>query len=160
MVYLMSLRSAAPFAAGMSLVGFWLGITIGTVVLGFVTSHIGERRAVLLYLLLAISLELVFWLIPNFISSAVTVAFVGFFLGPVFPTAIVVATQLLPRHLHVVAIGLISTLGSAGAAVFPFAVGAIADKRGVEVLPPFVLGLLGCIVLSWLALPRKGNLGN
>ncbi len=34
-------------------------------------------------------LELLFWLVPRFHVSAVAVAFLGFFLGPLFPAAIV-----------------------------------------------------------------------
>lgn len=43
-------RHAAPFPAGMSATGFWLGLTVGRVVGGFVTSRIGEKLAVLVSL--------------------------------------------------------------------------------------------------------------
>lgn len=43
-------RHAAPFPAGMSATGYWLGITVGRVVLGFVTPRIGERLAILVSL--------------------------------------------------------------------------------------------------------------
>tara|TARA_R110002060_G_scaffold19350_8_gene26358 strand:+ start:1157 stop:1420 length:264 start_codon:yes stop_codon:yes gene_type:complete len=72
---------------------------------------------------MCLGLELCFWLIPNFIASAVFAAWLGFFLGPLFPAAIVVATKLLPRRLHVSAIGFAAAFGGGGAAVLPFAVG-------------------------------------
>jgi fucose permease len=100
------------------------------------------------------ALELVFWLAPQFYVSAIAIAFQGFFLGPLFPAAVVAATKLLPRHLHVSAIGFAAAFGSSGAAVFPFAVGAIAQSKGVQVLQPIVLALLGIILLLWLGLPR------
>ena len=99
-------------------------------------------------------LELLFWLLPQFYVSAVAIAFQGFFLGPLFPAAVVAATKLLPRHLHVSAIGFAAAFGGGGAAVFPFAVGAIAQAKGVEVLQPIVLALLGIILALWLGLPR------
>ena len=99
-------------------------------------------------------LELLFWLLPQFYVSAVAIAFQGFFLGPLFPAAVVAATKLLPRHLHVSAIGFAAAFGGGGAAVFPFAVGAIAQAKGVEVLQPIVLALLGVILALWLCLPR------
>jgi fucose permease len=34
-------------------------------------------------------LELLFWLVPQLVVSAVAVAFLGFFLGPLFPAAVV-----------------------------------------------------------------------
>ena len=46
-VFEMNIRHAAPFAAGMSETGFWLGITLGRIVLGFVTGRIGEKLAIL-----------------------------------------------------------------------------------------------------------------
>ena len=100
------------------------------------------------------ALELIFWLVPQFYVSAVAVAFQGFFLGPLFPAAVVAATKLLPRHLHVSAIGFAAAFGGSGAAIFPFAVGAIAQAKGVQVLQPIILALLVVITGLWLCLPR------
>lgn len=107
-----------------------------------------------MYLAAAISFELIFWLIPQFYVSAVAIAIEGFFLGPLFPAAVVAATKLLPKHLHVSAIGFAAALGGTGAAMFPFAVGAIAQSKGVQVLQPFVLALLVAVMGAWLLLPR------
>jgi len=102
-------------------------------------------------------LELLFWLVPQFYVSAVAVSLQGFFLGPLFPAVIVAATKLLPRHLHVSAIGFAAAFGGCGAAIFPFAVGAIAQAKGVKVLQPIVLALLGVILGLWFCLPRMGR---
>lgn len=106
------------------------------------------------YLILTISLELVFWLVPKFVVSAVAVAFQGFFIGPLFPTAITAVTKLLPTHLHVVVIGFVAALGGCGASVLPFAVGALAQRFGVMVLQPVIIGLLGLSLVIWLSLPK------
>lgn len=110
-----------------------------------------------IYLPLAMAMELCFWLIPQFVVSAVTVGIVGFLIGPMFPAAIVTVSRLLPKHLHVSAIGFAAAAGSGGAAVFPFAVGAIAQAKGVQVLQPIILALLAVIMLIWLLLPRSGK---
>lgn len=107
-----------------------------------------------IYLPITMALELVFWLVPQFYVSAVAVSLQGFFLGPLFPAAVVAATKLLPRHLHVSAIGFAAAFGGSGAAIFPFAVGAIAQVKGVKVLQPVVLGLFAVIWCLWLGLPR------
>ena len=101
--------------------------------------------------------ELIFWLVPQFYVSAVAIAIEGFFLGPLFPAAVVVATKLLPKHLHVSAIGFAAATGGIGAAIFPFAVGAIAQSKGVQVLQPFVLALLVVVLVFWLLLPRMSK---
>lgn len=44
-LFMIDVRHGQKFASGMSAVGFWLGITIGRVVLGFVTPRIGVKLA-------------------------------------------------------------------------------------------------------------------
>lgn len=151
--FMLRVRNGEPFASGMVATGFWLGITIGRVVLGFVTGNIGEKTAIAAYLAISMALELCFWLIPTFISSAIFAGWLGFFLGPLFPAAIVVATKLLPSRLHVSAVGFAAAFGGGGAAILPFAVGAIAQVKGVQVLQPIVLALLAMILALWLLLP-------
>ncbi|KAF2691109.1 MFS general substrate transporter [Lentithecium fluviatile CBS 122367] len=152
--FMLEVRKGGDFASGMTATGFWMGITIGRIILGFVTPRLGEKLAIAIYLPLTMALELIFWLVPQFYVSAVAVALQGFFLGPLFPAAIVAATKLLPRHLHVSAIGFAAAFGGSGAAIFPFAVGAIAQAKGVQVLQPVILALLGVILGLWLCLPR------
>lgn len=75
-------------------------------------------------------------------------------IAPMFPAAVVAMTKLLPKRLHVAAVGFAAAVGASGATVLPFAVGAIANSRGVQVLQPVVLALLATILLVWLLLPK------
>lgn len=102
-------------------------------------------------------LELLFWLVPQFYVGAVSVGLLGFFLGPMFPAAMVACTKLLPRHLHVSAIGFAAAFGGSGGAIFPYAIGAIAQAKGVAVLQPIILALLVFILIMWLLLPRMNK---
>jgi fucose permease len=156
-VFMMDVRDGAAFASGMVATGFWLGITVGRVVLGFVTPRIGEKLSIVIYLPISAGLQLLFWLVPQFYVSAVAVSLQGFFLGPLFPAAIVVMTRLLPKHLHVSAIGFAAAFGGSGGAIFPFAVGVLAQAKGVQLLQPVILALLVVIWLFWLGLPRMGK---
>ncbi|KAH9219983.1 MFS transporter [Leptodontidium sp. 2 PMI_412] len=159
--FMLKVRHGKAFESGLVVTGFWLGLTCGRVILGFVTGKIGEKIAIAAYMVICVGLELCFWLIPNFIASAILAAWLGFFLGPLFPAAIVVATKLLPRRLHVSAIGFAAAFGGGGAAVLPFAVGAIAQAKGVSVLQPIVLAILVAILALWCMLPggfRKSGL--
>lgn len=115
--FMIRVRKAQPFPSGMTATGFWLGLTVGRVVLGFITPMIGERIAVSAYLVVAVGCELVFWLVPQFIVSAVAVALVGFFTGPIFPSTIIAVTKLLPSEMHVAAIGFSAAVGGSGAAL-------------------------------------------
>jgi fucose permease len=150
-----NIRKANPIVSSGVNTGYWAGMTVGRLFLGFVTGRIGEWNATMIYLGLAAGLELIFWLVPNLYVSAVAVAFLGLVMGPMFPTSIVLVTKLLPKDLHVGTIGFATALGGSGGAVFPFIVGAVAQASGVRMLQPVVLGLLGAISLLWLVIPRK-----
>lgn len=45
--FMIKVRDAEKFAAGMSATGFWLGMTVGRVILGFVTPRIGEKLSIM-----------------------------------------------------------------------------------------------------------------
>lgn len=44
--FMIQVRHGAAFASGMTATGFWLGITVGRLILGFVTPKIGEKLAI------------------------------------------------------------------------------------------------------------------
>ncbi|KAI9739949.1 MAG: hypothetical protein M1818_005005 [Claussenomyces sp. TS43310] len=155
--FMTKVRSASSFASGITSTSFWAGMTVGRVGLSFLTARLGEFRSVILFLSISLALELLFWLVPSLVVSAVTVSFLGLFLGPLFPTAIVLITKLMPRDLHVGSIGFATAFGGSGGAIFPFIVGAIAQAKGVKTLQPVILGLLGAISALWLLLPRVGK---
>ncbi|KAI1267682.1 MFS general substrate transporter [Xylariaceae sp. FL1019] len=157
--FMIQVRHGSNFASGITATGFWLGITVGRFVLCSITPKIGNSLASTIYLVLIIGLELVFWLVPSFIASAVTIGFQGFFLGPLFPAVVVVMSKLLPRRLHVGALGFATAFGSGGATVLPFVVGAIAQVKGVQVLPPIIFAFSVAILLLWLGVPRVGKKG-
>lgn len=152
--FMIRIRNGSAFDAGMVSAGFWIGLTVGRFTLGWVTGRFGEKLMVSIYLILAIALQLIFWLVPQFYVSAVSVALLGYFLGPLFPSAMVVETRLLPQRLHVSAVGFATAVGGSGAAIFPFAVGAIAGRAGVQTLQPIILALLVGQLGLWLCLPK------
>ncbi|KAI6714917.1 major facilitator superfamily transporter [Diplocarpon mali] len=159
--FMLRVRNGEEFECGLVVTGFWLGITLGRVVLGFVTGKLGEKISIAAYIVICLGLVLCFWLIPNFVASAVFAGWLGFFLGPLFPAVVVVATKLLPPRLHVSAIGFAAAFGGGGSAVLPFAIGAIAQAKGVQVLQPIALAILAAILALWCMLPggfRKSGL--
>ncbi|KFH44229.1 Bypass of stop codon protein-like protein [Hapsidospora chrysogenum ATCC 11550] len=159
--FMIDVRHADGFVAGLVVTLFWGGLTVGRVVLGFVTGRIGEKLAIVMYLALSMILQIIYWVVPSIGASIVSVSLLGFFLGPLFPAAIVAMTKLLPADQHVISIGLAAAIGGGGAAIFPFAVGLLAEEHGVGVLQPFVLALLAAITLLWLLLPgglKKGGM--
>jgi len=169
---MLHVRRATPYASGIIGTGFWAGMTIGRCGLGVVTHslieitnrpekgsfisrlRLTERSILTVYICCAIALQLLFWFVPSILASAVAVAFLGMFLGPIFPSGIIMATKLLPGHLHIPSVGFSTALGGTGGAIFPFIVGAIAQAKGVGVLQPIVTAMLAVLLIVWLCFPR------
>ena len=151
-------RAASAFQSGATATGFWAGMAVGRLALSFATAKLGEYYSILAYIFLCIALELIFWLVPSLIVSAVAIALLGVFIGPLFPTGMVMVTKMMPRHLHVGAVGFAAAFGGGGGAIFPFIVGAIAQKKGVESLQPVILAILLMIAGLWLCLPKVAKL--
>ncbi|TDZ35382.1 Bypass of stop codon protein 6 [Colletotrichum trifolii] len=152
--FMLRVRKASAYASGISATGFWAGQALGRATLGFVTERFGERLCITIYLGICVGLQLLFWLVPQFIVSAIAVAFLGFFLGPLFPGAVMLTAKLLPKHIHVSAIGFAMAIGGTGGTVFPFIIGAIATSKGVSVLQPIILSLIAVVAIVWLCFPR------
>ncbi|KAF5577849.1 tetracycline resistance [Fusarium pseudoanthophilum] len=138
-VFMQKRRNASAIVGSSVATGFWGG----------------EFWAMFLYIGVTIALELVFWLVPNLVVSAVAAALIGVAMGPMYPVAVVLITKIMPRSLHVGTIGFAASFGGSGGAILPFAVGAIAQAKGVQTLQPIVLAI--CVVLGclWLLLPRR-----
>ncbi|KAK5993095.1 Bypass of stop codon 6-like protein [Cladobotryum mycophilum] len=132
--FMQNVRHASRYNSGISATGFWAGMALGRASLGAVNERFGERLCLSIYLAICLCLQLLFWLVPQFVVSAVAVAFLGFFLGPVFPGAVMLTAKLLPKRIHVSAIG------------FAMAVG--------EVLQPIIVALIAVVALIWLNFPR------
>ncbi|KAL7944269.1 major facilitator superfamily domain-containing protein [Trichoderma barbatum] len=154
LTFMMSVRNGSPTASSLATSGFWIGLTAGRFALGWVTGYVGERVMIPVYLLSAIALELGFWLGKEFAVSAVMAALVGVSIGMVMPSGIRVMTKLLPPEKHLVSVGFATAFAVSGSAVFPFAVGALAEAYGVQVLQPVALALFGLQLVLWLFISR------
>ncbi|PTB67635.1 MFS general substrate transporter [Trichoderma citrinoviride] len=155
LTFMMSVRNGSPTASSLATSGFWIGLTVGRFALGWVTGYVGEKVMVTVYLLAAMGLELGFWLGREFAVSAVMAALVGVSIGMIMPSGIRLMTKLLPPEKHLVSVGFATAFAVSGSAVFPFAVGALAEAYGVEVLQPVALALFGSQLGLWLFISRN-----
>ncbi|KAH7343201.1 major facilitator superfamily domain-containing protein [Rhizoctonia solani] len=148
-------------SAGYITSGFFGGLTLGRVVFLWVNKKVGEHRMIYIYCLLAIGLELVVWLVPDIIGDALAVSFVGLLLGPMYPIVIHMTSNVVPRRILTGSIGWIASFGQAGSAAFPFMTGALAQKYGVKVLQPLLIGMMSALIVIWTMAPtspqRRGD---
>ncbi|UKZ80384.1 hypothetical protein TrVFT333_008143 [Trichoderma virens FT-333] len=154
LTFMMSVRNGSPTASSLATSGYWVGLTAGRFGLGWITGHVGEKVMVTVYLLSAIGLEIGFWLGKEFAVSAVMAALIGVSTGMIMPSGIRVMTKLLPPEKHLVSVGFATAFAVSGSSVFPFAVGALAEAYGVQVLQPVALALFGSQLALWLFISR------
>lgn len=133
--------------------GFWTGITLGRVLLGLVAGKLAagrEAKLVLIYLGAAIVFQFFFWVAPALFLSALCAGLVGFVIGPLFPSIVIVYLSKMPKHLHVTGVGSVSAAGGIGGAVMPFISGSLATSHGAIVLGPFVLVAFMTMLALWV----------
>jgi fucose permease len=82
--YLVQVRNGKLANMGYVPSGYYGGLTLGRFLLPEPTHRFGELKMLLSYTVLIFVMQLVFWLVPNIISSAVSFSIMGFFLGPFF----------------------------------------------------------------------------
>jgi fucose permease len=147
-------RDATPYLASLASTGFWIGMAIGRLVLGFGTDRIGVRRATALYFVCAIGLEVLFAIWSSPVVSVVVMTLLGFVMGPLYPSAVVVLTRLLPAELHIAAVSFVASLGQIGGAFLPFAIGAVVQSLGIGVFRFAILVQTVSALVLWLLFAR------
>ncbi|KIP01300.1 hypothetical protein PHLGIDRAFT_367247 [Phlebiopsis gigantea 11061_1 CR5-6] len=133
--------------------GFFGGLMLGRVCLLWVNQKLGERRAIYVYTVLAIALELVVWRVPSLIGGSVAVSLVGVLLGPVYPLVMNHAARVLPHWLLTGSIGWIAGFGQAGSAFLPFLTGVVASRAGIWALQPLIVAMMALMLVLWFLVP-------
>lgn len=76
----------------------------------------------------------------------------------------IAARQIRPRILHTTALSYIISLGAAGSALFPFFIGLLAQAKGIKVLAPTLVAMLGAQACIWCCLgwpvKKRGAVGS
>lgn len=151
-------RGATPYIAGLSSSGYWVGMAVGRLVLGFATDRMGVRRAAGLYFVLALGIEVLFAVLSSVAVSVALMTLLGFAMGPLFPSGVVVLTRLLPGELHVAAVSFVASLGQVGGAFLPFAIGAVVQSLGIGVFRYAILLQTFLSLLVWIGFARLRRL--
>jgi fucose permease len=142
-------RGTPVAVAGYSVAAYWFGLTLGRLLLGFLTKRLGAVRIIDVSLGLLIVGLLVWWLFPHQLWS---LPLIGFSLAAVFPMTIWLMPQRVSAPLVPAAIGLLTSLGSVGAVSIPTALGWLANAIGLQIVPMLLLPLavIMAILHRWL----------
>lgn len=129
-------------------------MAVGRLVLGPLTDRIGVRKATVLYFTLVVMVEALFAMLPYSLVSVILMVVLGFLMGPLFPSGVIVLTQLLPRELHIAAVSFVASLGQVGGALLPLGIGAVVDGLGIGVFCYAILVQSVLAMVLWAAFAR------
>ncbi|HVQ95541.1 MAG TPA: MFS transporter [Mycobacteriales bacterium] len=143
--------------AGYSISGYWLGLTAGRFLISPVAARFRVPAAGTSFGCMAgvTASTTLIWLAPAAAVASAGFVLLGFFLGPLFPTAMALVPQLTAARLVPTAIGLINGVSLLGGAVFPWSAGAITQRAGIWTLLPFTLTLAVLQTGIWWRLTRR-----
>ncbi|ANB15438.1 Bsc6p [Sugiyamaella lignohabitans] len=153
--YMIRERHANPKTVGLISTTFWTGLSSGRLCLGFITGRFKSlNRVVLTYMAIAFIFHCVFWLDHKvtIILSGLFIAIVGVFIGPIYPSTMVMATTKLPRNMHVSGISTAAALSGCGSAVFPVVIGGFINRFGASVLLPIIFMFYIIATMLWISL--------
>jgi fucose permease len=154
--YLVQARGLPESLAGYTVSGYWLGLTLGRFLISPLAARIGATTAGMMYACLAgiTAAATLAWLLPS-TPSCVALAMLGFFLGPVFPTTMAVASRLTRPRLVPAAIGIMNAASTVGGSALPWLAGTLAQSAGMRVLLPFVVVLALAQFAVWRPLASR-----
>lgn len=147
-------RHTSPRMASITSSGFWTGTALGRLTLGFVTDRVGVTFAAAVYLICCMTLELGFAFVDSPLPSAVLISLLGFFMGPLFPSSIVVLTQRLPGELHIAAVSFVASVGQVGGALLPYGLGVMIELLEIRVFPVIIITQLALTFIVWIAISK------
>ncbi len=150
--FLTEQRQEAALVAGWAVSGYWLGLTLGRLTLGWVGEKIGQKRLIQACLVGVVVGVALIWAVPIGGVSAFGLLVAGFSLGPIFPTTIGLISTIVPERLQPSAIGFAASMGGVGVALFPWLAGILAESIGIWTLLPFVMALTAIMLIIWLSL--------
>ncbi|MFL5653120.1 MAG: MFS transporter [Ktedonobacteraceae bacterium] len=148
-------RHGSTLIMGWVVSGYWAGLTLGRLVLARVAQRVGEKRLIQGCLAGIIVGVLLVWLAPGGAIPAIGLCLTGFSLGPIYPTTIALMSRLVSSRLLASAIGFLASLGSMGAALFPWLAGNLAQFIGLWSLLPYVITLTVIMLCLWIVLQAR-----
>lgn len=146
--FLMRERNGGAMS-GYASAAFYAGLTSSRVMLLPLTSYLTEKRAVTLYVLVALAMQIVVWTSKSFLVDFISIAACGFVMGPVYPVTVSLITKATPHGYHPGALSLLACFGQSGSALFPFVVGSLADVYSIKILQPMLVSLFIVMILLW-----------
>jgi fucose permease len=157
--YLVQARGEQRVLAGYVVSGFWLGLTLGRFLIAPFASRIGATAANMAFgcLIGVTVVTALMWVLPG-PANIPGFVLLGFFLGPIFPTAMAMVPNVTPARLVPTAIGVMNAGSVIGGSALPWLAGAIGQGARAWTLLPFALVLaVATMAVWWLLVAPRGQ---
>src|SRR2546421_11027920 len=148
-------RGGQILFSGWTVSGYWVGLTLGRLLLGRVAQRSGNRRLIEACLSGVVVGMLLMWVVPQLPVAAFALFVTGFSLGPIFPTTIALMSDTLPSRILPSAIGFLASLVSMGGALLPWIAGNLAQHYGMWILLPYVIALTAIMLVLWVIMQSR-----
>ncbi|NPD28144.1 MFS transporter [Corallococcus exiguus] len=139
-------RGLHTAAAGTCVSIYWGCLLVGRVLSGFVVEHIGPVLMLRASTVLAVVGAALF-AIPA-VPPALGLALLGLALAPIFPALMSVTPRRVGLDVSAHAVGFQVSAATAGVAAIPSLAGVMAERWGLQVIAPYMLGV--AVVLALL----------
>lgn len=150
-------RGQSPLVSGWLVSGYWTGLMLGRIGFGRVPRRYGRARLIRACLAGVFVGLLTLWLAPGLVFAGIGLVVMGVSLGPIYPTTIASVPSLVPERLLPSAVGILSSLGAMGAAIFPWLAGMVAGSASLGSVLPFVLAWTIVMAGLGVAVHRIGS---
>ena len=154
--YLVQARGEHRVLAGYVVSGYWLGLTLGRFLISPFAIRIGASAANMAFgCLIGVTIVAALtWVLPG-AASIPGFVLLGFFLGPIFPTAMAMVPNATPARLVPTAIGVMNAGSVIGGSALPWLAGALGQGTGAWTLLPFALVLAVVTMAIWWLMVRN-----
>ncbi|HEX2915264.1 MAG TPA: MFS transporter [Chloroflexia bacterium] len=152
--YLTDGQHFSGIVAGWLVSGYWLGLTMGRMILARLADKFGmdQRRLLLASIVGSIAGIALLWAVSNPFLLTFGLWFTGFCLGPIYPTTLAVLSDRIPQKLLSSTIAFVTSMSILGVAVFPAIAGNLAEGLGLGSLSPYILGQGLLMLVLWMPL--------
>lgn len=145
-----SIESAAAYASF-----FFIGMTLGRLVSGFISQKLDDKKMIILgSSLILIGIVLLFLPIENHIFALITLILIGFGCGPIYPAIIHATPIFFHKEESQGIIGLEMASAYIGSTFMPPLFGLIAKALSFQILP-YVISILFVLFILFFSLLLK-----
>jgi fucose permease len=157
--FLTEVQHYTPILAGALVSGYWLGLTLGRLVLAKLAERfkLGDQFFLLACIGGTLAGFALLWLTTNAVVITFSLWFIGFSLGPIYPTTLAVISKLLPARFLSNSIAFVTSLSILGVAIFPAIAGSLAEAFGLTSMLPYLFVLSLLMLVLWLPMLKPAK---